>query len=83
LLKPPPPHREYHALRKRGVRVPRRPPLREKTMNRRNALRLETVGVTIPVQASGSPKYLDLARYIPSEIEKWARPIKASGVPAD
>jgi len=52
-------------------------------MNRRNALRLETVGVTIPVQASGSPKYLDLARYIPSEIEKWARPIKASGVPAD
>jgi len=43
--------------------------------------RLETVGVTIPAPERRSPEYL--ARYIPSEIEKWARPIKASGVPAD
>ncbi len=43
--------------------------------------RLETVGVTIPAPERRSPEYL--ARYIPSEIEKWAGPIKASGVPAD
>ena len=38
-------------------------------------------GVTIPAPERRSPEYL--ARYIPSEIEKWAGPIKASGVPAD
>jgi tripartite-type tricarboxylate transporter receptor subunit TctC len=43
--------------------------------------RLETVGVTIPAPERRSPEYL--ARHIPSEIEKWAGPIKASGVPAD
>ena len=43
--------------------------------------RLETVGVTIPAPERRSPEYL--ARYIPSEIEKWAGPIKASGVLAD
>lgn len=43
--------------------------------------RLETVGVTIPPPERRSPEYL--AKYIPSEIEKWAGPIKASGVPAD
>ncbi len=43
--------------------------------------RLETVGVTIPPPERRSTEYL--ARYIPSEIEKWAGPIKASGVPAD
>jgi len=39
------------------------------------------VGVTIPAPERRSPEYL--AKYIPSEIEKWAGPIKASGVPAD
>jgi len=43
--------------------------------------RLETVGVTIPAPERRSPEYL--AKYIPSEIEKWAGPIKASGVPAE
>jgi tripartite-type tricarboxylate transporter receptor subunit TctC len=43
--------------------------------------RLETVGVTVPPPERRSTEYL--ARYIPSEIEKWAGPIKASGVPAD
>lgn len=43
--------------------------------------RLETVGVTVPAPERRSPEYL--ARHIPSEIEKWAGPIKASGVPAD
>jgi len=43
--------------------------------------RLETVGVTIPAPERRSPEYL--AKYIPSEIEKWAGPIKASGVRAD
>jgi tripartite-type tricarboxylate transporter receptor subunit TctC len=43
--------------------------------------RLETVGVTIPAPERRSPEYL--AKHIPSEIEKWAGPIKASGVPAD
>jgi len=43
--------------------------------------RLETVGVTIPAPERRSPEYL--AKYIPNEIEKWAGPIKASGVPSD
>ena len=43
--------------------------------------RLETVGVTVPPPERRNTEYL--ARHIPSEIEKWAGPIKASGVPAD
>jgi tripartite-type tricarboxylate transporter receptor subunit TctC len=43
--------------------------------------RLETVGVTVPPPERRSTEYL--AKHIPSEIEKWAGPIKASGVPAD
>jgi tripartite-type tricarboxylate transporter receptor subunit TctC len=43
--------------------------------------RLETVGVTIPAPERRSTEYL--AKYIPSEIEKWAGPIKGSGVPAE
>jgi tripartite-type tricarboxylate transporter receptor subunit TctC len=43
--------------------------------------RLEGVGVTIPARGRRSPEYL--ARYIPSEIEKWAGPIRASGASAD
>jgi len=40
--------------------------------------RLQAVGVTIVPTERRSPEYL--ATYIPSEIEKWAGPIKASGV---
>jgi tripartite-type tricarboxylate transporter receptor subunit TctC len=40
--------------------------------------RLQAVGVTIVPPERRSPEYL--AKYIPSEIEKWAGPIKASGV---
>jgi tripartite-type tricarboxylate transporter receptor subunit TctC len=40
--------------------------------------RLQAVGVTIVPAERRSPEYL--ATYIPSEIEKWAGPIKASGV---
>ena len=40
--------------------------------------RLAAVGVTVIPPERRSPDYL--AKYIPSEIEKWAGPIKASGV---
>jgi tripartite-type tricarboxylate transporter receptor subunit TctC len=40
--------------------------------------RLAAVGVTIVPAERRSPEFL--AKYIPSEIEKWAGPIKASGV---
>ncbi len=40
--------------------------------------RLEAVGVTVVAPERRSPEYL--ARFIPSEVEKWAGPIKASGV---
>ena len=39
--------------------------------------RFAAVGVTIIPPEHRSPEYL--AKYIPSEIEKWAGPIKASG----
>jgi tripartite-type tricarboxylate transporter receptor subunit TctC len=44
-------------------------------------VRLETVGVTVPAPERRTPEYL--AKYIPSEIKKWAGPIRASGVPAE
>ena len=40
--------------------------------------RLAAVGVTVIPPERRSPDYL--AKYIPSEIEKWAGPIKASSV---
>jgi len=40
--------------------------------------RLATLGVTVVAPERRSPDYL--AKYIPAEIEKWAGPIKASGV---
>jgi len=40
--------------------------------------RLATLGVTVVAPERKSPDYL--AKYIPAEIEKWAGPIKASGV---
>ena len=40
--------------------------------------RLSAVGVTVVAPERRTPDYL--AKYIPSEIAKWAGPIKASGV---
>jgi len=40
--------------------------------------RLSSVGVTVVAPERRSPEYL--AKFIPAEIEKWAGPIKASGV---
>src|SRR5215467_1616210 len=40
--------------------------------------RFATLGVTVVAPERRSPEYL--AKYIPAEIEKWAGPIKASGV---
>ena len=39
--------------------------------------RLEAVGVTVMPAERRSPEYL--AKYIPTEIQRWAAPIKASG----
>ena len=43
--------------------------------------RLKTIGVTIPGPERRTLAYL--AKFIPSEIERWVAPIKASGVTAD
>lgn len=43
--------------------------------------RLRVVGVTVPPAQRRTPEYL--AKYIPSEIARWAPPIKASGVVGD
>ena len=43
--------------------------------------RLKTIGVTIPGPERRTLDYL--AKFIPSEIERWVAPIKASGVTAD
>jgi tripartite-type tricarboxylate transporter receptor subunit TctC len=43
--------------------------------------RLKAVGVTIPAQERRTVDYF--AKFIPSEIERWVAPIKASGVTAD
>jgi hypothetical protein len=43
--------------------------------------RLAAVGVIIIPKERRGPAYL--AKYIPAEIEKWAAPIKASGVLMD
>jgi tripartite-type tricarboxylate transporter receptor subunit TctC len=43
--------------------------------------RLEAVGVTVIPPERRSPDYL--AKFIPSEIEKWGAPIRASGMTAD
>jgi tripartite-type tricarboxylate transporter receptor subunit TctC len=39
---------------------------------------LSSVGVTVVARERRTPEYL--AKYIPSEIQKWAGPIKAAGV---
>jgi len=43
--------------------------------------RFDSVGVTVVAPARRGPDYL--AKYIPSEIARWAIPIKASGVSVD
>jgi len=43
--------------------------------------RLGEIGVTVPAAERRTPEYL--AKLIPSEMERWAAPIRASGVTAD
>jgi tripartite-type tricarboxylate transporter receptor subunit TctC len=43
--------------------------------------RYKSIGVTIPAPERRTPEYL--AKFVPSEIERWAGPIKASGASAD
>jgi tripartite-type tricarboxylate transporter receptor subunit TctC len=43
--------------------------------------RYKGIGVTIPAAERRTPEYL--AKFVPSEIERWAGPIKASGASAD
>ncbi len=43
--------------------------------------RFKTIGVTIPAAERRTPEYL--TKFVQSEIERWAGPIKASGVSAD
>src|SRR5262245_22162073 len=43
--------------------------------------RLSDVGVTVPSAERRTPEYL--AKFIPSEIARWAEPIRATGVTAD
>ncbi len=43
--------------------------------------RLAEVGVTVPAPERRTPEYL--AKFIPSEIARWAVPIRASGVTVD
>ena len=43
--------------------------------------RYRSIGVTIPVAERRTPEYL--AKFVPSEIARWAGPIKASGASVD
>src|SRR6266480_500566 len=43
--------------------------------------RFKSIGVTIPPPERRTPDFL--AKFVPSEIERWAGPIKASGASAD
>ena len=43
--------------------------------------RFKSIGVTIPAAERRTPEYL--TQFVQSEIERWAAPIKASGVSAD
>ena len=43
--------------------------------------RFKAIGVTIPAPERRSPEYL--TKFVPSELARWAEPIKASGVNAD
>ncbi len=43
--------------------------------------RLKTLGVVVPNAERRTPEYL--VKFVPSELQRWAVPIKASGVSAD
>ena len=43
--------------------------------------RLEGLGLNVPPPQRRTPEYL--AKLIPSELEKWAGPVKASGAAVD
>jgi tripartite-type tricarboxylate transporter receptor subunit TctC len=43
--------------------------------------RLEELGLEIVPPEQRSPEYL--AKYLPQEIERWAKPIQAGGISAD
>jgi len=43
--------------------------------------RLEGLGLNVPASERRTPDYL--AKLVPSELEKWAAPVKASGIAAD
>ena len=43
--------------------------------------RAEAIGTDLVAPDRRSPEYLD--RFVASEIEKWAEPIRASGVSVD
>ena len=43
--------------------------------------RYREIGVTVPAADRRTPEYL--AKFVPSEIARWAEPIKAAGVTAD
>jgi tripartite-type tricarboxylate transporter receptor subunit TctC len=43
--------------------------------------RLEELGLTIVLPERRSPEYL--AKYLPEEIERWAKPIRQAGISAD
>jgi aspartate aminotransferase-like enzyme len=43
--------------------------------------RLEELGLEIVPPEHRSPEYL--AKYLPQEIERWAKPIQAGGISAD
>jgi tripartite-type tricarboxylate transporter receptor subunit TctC len=43
--------------------------------------RFKSIGVTIPTAERRTPEYL--AKFVPSEIERWAAPIRASGMSAE
>jgi len=43
--------------------------------------RLEELGLEIVAPERRTPEYL--ANYLPAEIERWAKPIRAAGISAD
>ena len=43
--------------------------------------RLEGLGLNVPAPERRTPEYL--AQLVASELEKWAAPVKASGIGAD
>jgi tripartite-type tricarboxylate transporter receptor subunit TctC len=43
--------------------------------------RLEELGLEIVAPERRTPEYL--AKYLPAEIERWAKPIRAAGISAD